>query len=423
MSLKTNFKKLIKFSLANKLVLIIISILIILVIVLPIVLTNKSNNKSNNKTKPTQSVMNKMMSFFSLTEATPVKGYYYRTWMDNGAPTGEWDIGVLFGGEEPYTAINMNYADAYKITQNKKYLNIGGGSPDTGNWTIESINKIINQNLLQKLKSNGWTGVCLDIEVCTPNVSFVDPITNLIKAIKDSGLEVMVTISGSMPYQCQAGTGQGNDLIQSWVNNNNIDIISPQLYGEDGKAVYYADLSAFANFKGQIMPSIPYENDYENVVNYYKDKITFTGFFIWNNDNSGGGGSNYCGKTGNWADASKCQTKCPMGKDSECPTGESCFGGVTCGGGGGGGSNYCGKTGNWADASKCQTKCPMGKDSECPAGESCFAGVTCGGGGGSNLVFSCGKDWADSKKCQTQCPKGTDGECPSGEHCYSSIPC
>jgi hypothetical protein len=44
-------------------------------------------------------------------------------------------------------------------------------------------------------------------------------------------------------------------------------------------------------------------------------------------------------------------------------------------GGGDPPGNNCGI--DWVDADKCQTPCPNGLDSECPSGETCFADITC----------------------------------------------
>lgn len=95
-----------------------------------------------------------------------------------------------------------------------------------------------------------------------------------------------------------------------------------------------------------------------------------------------------CGSS--FADAaSTCGTLCPNGVDSDCPSGQKCFGSVTCsqstttGGGsssGDSGNSRCGST--FEDANtKCGSLCPNGLDGECAAGEHCFGGVTCTAGG------------------------------------------
>ncbi len=99
---------------------------------------------------------------------------------------------------------------------------------------------------------------------------------------------------------------------------------------------------------------------------------------------------------------------------------------------------------DWQDSSKCTHKCPSGKDTECPSGETCFADAECFDvplpsgqplpssgfspseqetGRGHNSTFFCGTDWLDSSKCTHKCPSGMDSECPSGEACFADAEC
>jgi hypothetical protein len=159
--------------------------------------------------------------------------------------------------------------------------------------------------------------------------------------------------------------------------------------------------------------------------------------------------TNYCGLT--WSDAAiTCGPICPGGVDSECPSGESCFGGITsCHNAptktstvnptkapiGDTPANYCGLT--WSDAAiTCGQKCPGGFDIECPSGARCFAEIaSCQGtqtktptvtppkaptvGAPTNY---CGLTWRDAAiTCGQTCPGGVDSECPSGARCFGDI--
>lgn len=79
-------------------------------------------------------------------------------------------------------------------------------------------------------------------------------------------------------------------------------------------------------------------------------------------------------------------------------------------------ANYCGNS--YSDAFKCETGCPQGIDSECPSSETCYADVSC-----SSSENYCGSSFSDADKCETSCPQGLDGECPSGEGCFASVSC
>jgi len=147
----------------------------------------------------------------------------------------------------------------------------------------------------------------------------------------------------------------------------------------------------------------------------------------------------YCGSS--WSNAaSKCSKPCPSGLTSECPTGESCFDGVTCSSTATTGlvsntittnTKYCGSS--WSNAvSKCSTPCPRGLNSECPMGEFCFGDVTCssvnttGTIGDTSSVNTkyCGSSWSNAvSKCSTPCPSGQNSECPMGEICFGGVSC
>lgn len=157
----------------------------------------------------------------------PLRGYYKWTWSPTQVPAGSWDMGILFGGESPRQAIDININKASTITSGKKFLNLGGGL-ESGIWNITDFD-YINQKLTE-IKRAGWDGLCFDVEVCTPNVSFVDAFKNCFAKCKQAGLQVLVTMSHTNPYQCQSGAGQGMDLVNSWINDSNVDYISPQLY-------------------------------------------------------------------------------------------------------------------------------------------------------------------------------------------------
>ncbi len=327
--------------------------------------SNDGNIKMNNKV-------------YSFSGFTPIKGYWLWTWNGEGGnnPSEINDIGIRFGGESPKTAIDNNINFASSLTAREKFLNIGGGN-DTGIWQLSDFSYINNN--LSKIKSKGWDGLCFDIEVCTPGVSFVSAFADCFSQCKANGLKVLVTISHVMPYACQSGSGQGMDLINAWNKDRNIDYISPQLYGPDGKTVEPTNLSVFANAYAKIIPSIPYESDWDKIQNL---GVQPAGYLTWLRNKTPSSSNNYCGTS--WTDASNnCLTavKCPSGTDSECPTNQHCYAGINC-------SNQpnpnpksfnaCGIS--WADASKnCLTtvRCPSGVDSECPANQHCYAGISC----------------------------------------------
>jgi hypothetical protein len=301
----------------------------------------------------------------SIMNTQPINGYYSWTWGGNGAgnPTGDWNIGILFGGEDPITAIKNNISNSYKISAPIKYLNLGGGDNPNG-WSLDAITYVNNN--LQNIKNNNWNGICFDVEACPPNVSFITAFQQCFANCKKIGLDVFVTISGTVPWSCKTGSGQGDDLVNAWINDSNIDYISPQLYGGDGTTLVTSDLTKFGNAKAKIVPSIPYDTNWNSIQNL---GITPYGYIVWNHDNKIPPTlNNICGAT--WSDAAN---NCKGGNPKFCSTDGDC------------GGQHC-------------YKFPCYSDKKC--------GVNY-----NDAVTNCIKN--------SDCPSGTDADCPSGQHCFA----
>lgn len=259
-------------------------------------------------------------SFFS---SSPIKGYYKLSWVGADPPSNtNWDFGIWFGGETPIKAIDININNAAKITAGKKILNLGGGT-DTGVWYGPADFDYINSKL-PDIKKAGWDGLCFDVEVCSPNIDFIKPFTDCFAKCKAAGLMVIVTMSHLTPWSCQTGTGQGMNLVNAWINDKNIDYISPQLYTQ-GTTLETVDLSIFKNIQNKMLPSIPYDSDWANL-NSSNIGITPTGYIIWNAQPAPPPipKRNYCGA--DWSSTNtKCGAPCPGGQDDECPSGQHCY--------------------------------------------------------------------------------------------------
>lgn len=397
MRIKLNKKKII--------IIIVISIILILAIIaIALYFTLKKKSIIVNE--------NGMMTQFSgsslgqnppLTPLTYLTGYWMWTWGGEGGgnPPAICDIGIRFGGEVPKTAIDNNINMASSLTSREKFLNLGGGL-ETGIWQLTDFDYINSQ--LSNIKSKGWTGLCFDIEVCTPGVSFVNAFANCFAKCKAVGLKVLVTMSHTIPYQCQSGSGQGMDLVNSWIKDANIDYLSPQLYTE-GHTLEPTDLSMFSTAIAKIVPSIPYDTDWNNIQNL---GIVPAGYLAWLRTKAPT--VNYCGTSWDNANTNCASAANCVSSNSECPSGQQCFNGITCTKP----VNLCGTNWNTVNCSSSQ-KCPLGTNGECPKGQSCFA---------SKCINLCGSNW-NTVNCNTsqKCPGGTDGECPSGQKCWGNNTC
>jgi hypothetical protein len=115
------------------------------------------------------------------------------------------------------------------------------------------------------------------------------------------------------------------NLVNTWINDKNIDYISPQLYSQ-GNVLETTDLSVFKSIQTKILPSIPYSTDWEKL-NTSSIGITPAGYIIWNSQPPPPK-RNYCGT--DWSSANtKCGAPCPGGQDSECPNGQHCYADLT----------------------------------------------------------------------------------------------
>ena len=272
-------------------------------------------------------ILNKKNKFTSLRESffssSPIKGYYKLSWVGTDPPADiNWDFGVWFGGETPVKAIDININNASKIKYGKKILNLGGGT-NTGTWNGQADFDYINSRLAD-VKKAGWDGLCFDVEVCSPNIDFIKLFTDCFAKCKVAGLMVIVTMSHLVPWSCQQGTGQGMNLVNAWINDKNIDYISPQLYTQ-GATLETTDLSVFKSVQNKILPSIPYNTDWANL-NTSNIGITPAGYIIWNVQPPPPPSPkrNYCGA--DWSTANtKCGAQCPGGQDGECPSGQHCY--------------------------------------------------------------------------------------------------
>jgi hypothetical protein len=292
---------------------------------------NEDFTNKNIKMQPNTTQHNRIKS-------TLIKGYYVMTWNIQPPPPGDYDFGIWFSGETALSVITNRLDEASYITSGKKILNIGGGNT-SGIWSGNSVSypsgssistssvlyksdlDVINKNITN-IKSNGWDGICFDIEVCAAGVELKQEFLDCFKYCKQAGLIVIVTTSGITPYSC---TSNGN-LVNSWIGCSDIDYISPQLYGADGVKLVITDLSLFASIPSKILTTIPYESDWSKL-NIDNIKINPSGYLTWN-IGLPKPVSNYC--SSKWDLVSCSNIPCPNGLDSECPALQSCFANVDC---------------------------------------------------------------------------------------------
>jgi len=129
---------------------------------------------------------------------------------------------------------NHPFAKEAGLFQGMQFLDIGGASA-RGVLTVETLQSFFTGGL-DKVKDAGFDGVCFDVEMTRgEETALVKELERAFAACKQAGLLVMVTTSHSAPFA--SSTLMKGLLIDSWVNDDNIDLFSPQLYtsGAEGR--------------------------------------------------------------------------------------------------------------------------------------------------------------------------------------------
>ena len=155
---------------------------------------------------------------------------------------------ICFGGASDITFLQetlcfpdgTGYVKA-RATAEKIWFAIGGGDPDPNQyWSKEALSKLNDKINDGTLSPKSYTGIFYDVEVLY-DVDYSDFATSFALA-KSKGLRVMVGTSHSAPYDCRASHPScasypvqfpaGTDAIWKMIlKDENIDILSPQLYG------------------------------------------------------------------------------------------------------------------------------------------------------------------------------------------------
>merc|ERR1719436_1603726 len=168
------------------------------------------------------------------------------------------------------------------------YLMVGGGGLDQP-WTPTNLAAIPGN--CPKITAAGYNAVMFDIEVFESGTAdqFVSGFAAAFKACKAAGLKVGITTSASGPYHADPATAKA--VVQAWMSDPNIDVLSPETYRNTTGQIELRDAFScpgcyefYKTFKGTFAPSVSEAADYDTVKQYFSDKygITAGGFFQWN---------------------------------------------------------------------------------------------------------------------------------------------
>ena len=209
-----------------------------------------------------------------------VVGYWDQGW-ERVMPPDKADLSIGFMG---YSDVSKAIKDNEKLINRmigQKFLAIGGGNAK-GRFTPQAIVKVTEA--IEQDKFNGYEGVAFDIEVCEGKhlISFFN---EAFSAAKRKKLKILVTISHSEPYACD----NSENLMMAIIANQDIDIISPQLYttGQEKRNNYISigtDWGIYQKTKAKVLPSIVHPSLYPEAKQFFFSQgVKVRGFIKWAN--------------------------------------------------------------------------------------------------------------------------------------------
>lgn len=107
--------------------------------------------------------------------------------------------------------------------QGQRHVSFGGGNSN-GRFTASRLSAVISSIKSGRVKSAGFESICFDVEECDAGLG--PQFASAFAEAKAQGLGVWVTTSHSAPYGCSDGA----ELVKGWLQDTNLDFISPQLY-------------------------------------------------------------------------------------------------------------------------------------------------------------------------------------------------
>jgi hypothetical protein len=203
------------------------------------------------------------------------------TWQGGASVPPDSNLGVAFSGwADPSLALSDSN-NVYSRLPGRKYISLGGGNGN-GRFTWSNLNSI--QQFINNNAFSAYAGLVFDIE--EGDSGLVDAFNACFQACKNKGLYVLVTVSHSAPY----GISDAASLMRSFLQNSNIDFISPQLYSSgyensnDYSITYGVQWYEYASAKAEIIPSVCKYTYYDDAYNYFRSQgVTLTGYVQWQN--------------------------------------------------------------------------------------------------------------------------------------------
>jgi hypothetical protein len=229
--------------------------------------------------------------------APAIIGYYSWNWSTGSTgPKGSNNGAAFTGYTDVTTAINYYTPGAAWCCPElvgTPWITLGGGN-SAGFIDQSALEAIATSG--QQIIDAGYKGVMFDVEEVEGSATQIVPaFATAFAELKKAGLLVGVTTSHSAPY----ATDTPEDAIafvKAWVQDDNIDILSPQLYSSGQESSPEFDETAtcvdqgctwdlYKGCKAQFAPSIVDDSQFNEVQTYFEGPngygIPVAGFFQW----------------------------------------------------------------------------------------------------------------------------------------------
>jgi hypothetical protein len=226
-----------------------------------------------------------------------IKGYYSLSWNEGNTGPKNSNTSVFFNG---YNRVKGGLSEYDPENQSKlvgfKYFSFGGGNKN-GALNSKKLEQYIKD--IPLIVNAGFQGVMFDIEVVKESAEVMIPaFAKAFEATKKADLRVGITTSHSAPCVTK-NKRDGAAFITAWVQDTNVDVISPQLY-ENGNeespqfeptgdcADYGCTYDLYKNMHGNMKfaPSITYASQYSKVQKHFLSNygIKSDGYFVYFED-------------------------------------------------------------------------------------------------------------------------------------------
>ncbi|GEM_PF-1301085 len=205
-------------------------------------------------------------------------GYWCWTWSPGQPPAGA-NMGMAFSGwSDIPTALGQSNRVADKLAGDR-YITLGGGNQN-GAFDAQKLTAVTQA--INSGEFAAYQGIAFDVEEGTTGLAA--DFQSAFAAAKDKGMKVLVTVSHSAPF----GIKDAPELMNSFFQDQNIDILSPQLYttGEetqnDYATSYGVTWNLYAECKAAVAPSIVNASMYASAKSYFAEQgVTLQGFIQW----------------------------------------------------------------------------------------------------------------------------------------------